>query len=393
MKENIKNIYLDNAGSTEVSKSAIEAAVKVSTEIYANPSAIHGAGIEAKNAIDESKEIIASIINATKEEIHFTSGGTESNNLAVMGAAKANKRVRNHIITTSIEHASLRNTVLALEDEGFEVTFLHTDDKGYVNLDELENSIKETTCLVSIMHVNNEIGTIQNIEKIGEIIKIKNKDTLFHVDGVQSFGKYDLNVKKARIDLLSMSGHKIHAMKGTGALYIRKGIKIKNLFFGGSQENGLRAGTENVPGIVSFATAAREMIIYHNDIIDKIKNIKMNMYNLLVSNISDLYLNGPSIEEGAYHILNIHIKGIKAAILINALSERGIYVSAGSACSAKSKSASSTLVSIGLKKEDIESSIRISFSRFTNPNDIEYVVKEIKENVDKIRKVSGYNIG
>lgn len=386
----MKIVYLDNAGSTEVCNVAIDASYKVCKEVYANPSAIHNAGVIASKEIEYAKNEVARIINAENSEIIFTSGGTESNNLAVLGVAASSKRLGNHIITTKIEHASLKNTALELEKQGYEITFLNVDQNGYVNLEELKNSIKSTTVLVSIMHVNNEIGTIQNIEEIGKLIKKINPNTMFHIDAVQSFAKYDINVKKSKIDLLSLSGHKIHAMKGTGALYIRNGVKIKGLIHGGSQQNGLRPGTENVSGIVSLREAARVMREGHEEISKYLYDMKKEFYKHISEKISDVYINGPSIEEGATHILNIHIKGIKAPILINALSEKGIYVSAGSACSANSKNASSTLVSIGLTKEDIEGSVRMSFSRFTDIHDAEYVASVMKEVVENIRKVSGW---
>ena len=386
----MKTVYLDNAGSTMVCKEALDAAFKNCIENYANPSAIHLAGVNAQRELETSKYEVAQVINSEQNEIIFTSGGTESNNLAIFGAANANKRNGKHIITTNIEHSSLRNTVLELENQGFEISFLHVDEKGYISLDELKNTMREDTILVSIMHVNNEIGTIQNIEEIGKLIKKVNPNTLFHVDAIQSFAKYDINVKKDKIDLLSISGHKIHSMKGVGALFIKNGIKIKNIVYGGGQQNGLRSGTENVPGIISLREAACYMRTHHEEIVDYLKRVKETFFNEISNSISDVYLNGPSIDEGAYHILNIHIKGIKAPILINALSEKGIYVSAGSACNANSKNASGTLISIGLAKEDIESSIRISFSRYTDIEDAKYVASVMKETVEEIRKVSGY---
>ncbi|MCQ2979130.1 MAG: cysteine desulfurase [Clostridia bacterium] len=386
----MKTVYLDNAGSTMVCPEALEAAFKCCKDNYANPSAIHLAGVQASRELESCKYEIAQVINSEQNEIYFTSGGTESNNLAIFGAVNANKRNGNHIITTNIEHSSLRNTVLELERQGFKVTFLNVDEKGYVSLDELKNSITSETILVSIMHVNNEVGTIQNIEEIGKLIKKVNPNTLFHIDAIQSFAKYDINVKKDKIDLLSLSGHKIHSMKGTGAIYVRNGVKIKNIVFGGGQQNGLRSGTENVPGIVSLREATKYMREHHEEVTDYLRRTKEEFFNQITKNIPDVYLNGPSIEEGAYHILNIHIKGIKAPILINALSEKGIYVSAGSACNANSKNASGTLISIGLAKEDIEGSIRISFSRYTDIKDARYVAEVMKETVEEIRKVSGY---
>jgi len=388
---NNKTVYLDNAGSTQVSEECIKSIEEVCSKYYANPSAIHKGGSIVTKYIDESKRKVASLINAETSEIHFTSGGTESNNLSLIGGVYANKNLGNHIITTKIEHASLKNSALALQQEGYEVTFLDVDSKGYVDLKELEEAIKPTTILVSIMHVNNEIGTIQNIDEIGALIKRCNANTLFHVDAVQSFAKYAIDVKKAKIDLLSMSGHKIHAFKGIGAVYVKNGVKVKNLLYGGSQEGGLRAGTENVPGIIAMGVAAEFMQLHHNEIVDKLKRIKNKYYEELVKNIDELYLNGPDLEEGAYHLLNVHIKGIKSQILINALSEVGIYISAGSACSAKNRAASGTLIAIGLPLEDVQSSIRISFSRYTNEDDIDFVVQKIKESVEKIRKVASWH--
>ena len=382
-----KEIYLDNAATTKVSDRVMERIIDMCTVNYGNPSSMHNKGLEAENQIRNAANIIANVLLCSEEEIYFTSGGTEANNLAIMGVSEANKNVGRHIITTKIEHSSVQKTFKALEAEGFDVTYLDVDKKGYVDEKQLEDAIREDTTLVSIMYVNNEIGTKQNIEKLGNIIKNKNTKIYFHVDAIQAFGKFVINVDKEHIDLLSISGHKIHAPKGIGALYVRKGVKIIPIIHGGGQQKGLRSGTENAMGIVALGEATKEAY----------KNLKSNMENMMefktklveeiFNKIDDVVVNGAEFNKSVPHILSLRFKDIKGQALLHALSDIGIYISTGSACSTKKTDLSKTLIAIGLSPDEIYGTIRLSFGPDNYEDDISYIVDNIANLVEKIRKV------
>ncbi|MCT4611949.1 MAG: cysteine desulfurase [Clostridia bacterium] len=379
----MKEIYLDNASTTRVSSSVIELISKVLGEDYGNPSSLHRKGMDAEKYIKEAKEIISNKLNVNEGEVYFTSCGTESNNTAILGTYKGYKREGNHYITTRIEHPSVLESFRFLEDEGAKVDYLNVDSKGYVDLDELENLITEDTVLVSIMHINNEIGTIQDLEKIGNIIKNKNKDTLFHVDGVQSYGKYDIDARKSKIDMLSISGHKIHAPKGIGALYVKKGLKVRPLLIGGHQQNDFRSGTENVPYIAALGLATKEMEIGREDI----KKVKEYFVSKVEAEIKDSYLIGEDVEKSAYHVADMVFKGVRSEVLLHALESDGIYVSSGSACSSNKPSMSGVLKAIGIDAKDIDSSLRFSFSKYNSTEDMDYVVEKLKKHIDMFRKI------
>ncbi|MGB9679196.1 MAG: cysteine desulfurase family protein [Thermoanaerobacteraceae bacterium] len=377
-------VYLDNSATTKPVKEVIEKMNQVLDFNYGNPSSLHKKGFEAEKILKNSRENVARIINSEPENIIFTSGGTESNNLALIGVAEALKKRGNHIISTKIEHPSVLNVLKHLEERGFEITYLDVDKTGRICLNDLINAVKDKTILLSIMAVNNEIGTIEPIEEIGNLSK--GKDIIFHTDAIQAIGKVKINTKTQNIDLLSLSGHKINGPKGIGALYLNKNIKIKPIIYGGGQERNLRSGTENMPGIIGISTACNIANEHFNEYFKKLMNLKIKLYNGIFDQIKDINLNGPEINEGAPHILNISFEGIKGEVLLHALEEEGIYVSTGSACSSKKKGQSHVLSAIGLEKEFIDSAIRFSIGIFNTEEEINHTVEILKEKVDFLRK-------
>lgn len=382
----MEEIYFDNAATTRPSSKVVDTMVNVLKEDYGNPSSLHLKGLEAEKHIRNTTKMISSILKIGEDEILYTSGGTESNNLAVIGTLRNYHRRGKHIITTKIEHPSIYRVFQHLEKEGFEVTYLECDSLGYIDLNQLKNKIRKDTILVSIMHVNNEIGTIQPIAEIGEIIKTANENTIFHVDGIQSFGKMQIFVKKSKVDLLSISSHKIHGPKGVGMLYKSKEIRLKPLFLGGGQQKGLRSGTENVPGIVGLGIAAQEI---YSDLDKNRKHmyyLKKLLWEGISDNIEEVSINGPNIEEGSPHILNIVFKGIKAEVLLHALEAKKIYVSTGSACSSNQPQPSDTLKSIGLRDNEIQGSLRFSFSRYNHEIEVEKCIQNLMDLVPMLRR-------
>lgn len=377
-------VYLDNSATTKVYDSVRDTMVKLLQQDFGNPSSMHTLGFTAETYIKRAKETISAILHAGPKEIIFTSGGTESNNMALIGAAQANRRAGNHLITTKIEHPSVASTMEYLEEQGFRVTYLKVNEKGVVSLQELEEAIQEDTILVSVMYVNNEIGSIQPIEQIGRLIKTKNPKALFHVDAIQAFGKMEIIPKKFGIDLLSVSGHKIHGPKGVGFLYCRDKVKLKPLLHGGGQENGMRSGTENVPGIAALAQAAAESY-------DKLKEKTSHMITCKdwfiehVEELEDVKVNSGKGEESAPHIVSVSFLGVRSEVLLHALEQQHIYVSAGSACSSNKPSVSATLKAIGLKKEEIESTLRFSFSDSTTIEELQYTIDTLKQLLPKLR--------
>lgn len=379
-------IYLDNSATTRVRDEIINNIVEIMVDNYGNPSSLHHKGFEAEKVLHYSKEKIAGLLKCSPEEIYFTSGGTEANNLAIRGFLKANKRRGNHIITTAIEHPSVLNTFLDLEKEGYRVTILPVDAMGYVDVGEVKKSIVDETALISIMMVNNEVGTIEPIRDIAKITK--DKGVALHVDAIQGFGKLEFNVKEYGIDMLSMSGHKIHAPKGVGALYINKDVRVSPIITGGGQENNIRSGTENMPGIVGMGKAV--------ELLDgKIEANAMHMYNLkkrFVDELMDLdgwSINGPGLNETAPHIINISFSGVRGEVLVHALEEYGIYVSTGSACSSKHSSQSHVLKALGLKHCAIQSAIRISTSIFNTEEEMIETARVLKQIIPELRKYAG----
>lgn len=378
-------VYLDNSATTRCSERAKNLMVKILTEDYGNPSSLHRMGKTAEDYIKEAKNKIAKTLKADEKEIIFTSGGTEANNMALIGGAFANQRAGKHIITTALEHASVAAPLSFLEEQGFEVTCLGVDGDGLISLTELEQAVRSDTILVSMMMVNNEIGAVEPIAEAAAVIKAKNPGTLFHVDAIQAYGKYRIFPKKMGIDLLSVSGHKIHAPKGTGFLYIRDKVKVAPLIYGGGQQHGMRSGTENVPGAAALGEAAAE--IYEN-----FEEKVAHMYDLKekfiqgVTQIEGVTVNGRTGRASAPSIVSVSIAGVRSEVMLHSLEEEGIYVSAGSACSSNKPSVSRTLKSIRLPKDLLESTIRVSFCVDTTEEEVDYAVEKFKEIIPFRRK-------
>lgn len=376
--------YLDNSATTKVSEAVKDIMIKTMVEDYGNPSSLHIKGVEGEKYLKEACEIIGKTLKVQEKEIIFTSGGTESNNLALIGIAMANQRRGKHIITSSIEHPSVLNTMKYLEEQGFQVTYLDVDENGLVNLNQLSESIKEDTMLVSIMYVNNEIGAVEPIDEIGKIIKEKNSDIIFHVDGIQAFGKYKIFPKKSNIDALSVSGHKIHGPKGIGFLYVSDRVKIKPIIFGGGQQRGLRSGTDNVPGAAALGVAVKEAYGDFDHKIEKMYGLKEYFIENILKN-QDVRINGIIGKESAPHIISVSFIGVRSEVMLHALEEKGIFVSAGSACSSNKPSVSATLKAIGLEKEALDSTLRFSFCEKTTKEELDYAVAAVNELLPKLR--------
>ncbi len=377
--------YLDNSATTRCSKRAADMMVKLLTEDFGNPSSMHMKGVEAENYIKEAKKKIAKTLKIDEKEIVFTSGGTESNNMALIGAALANKRAGNHIITTSIEHASVAAVAAYLEELGFRVTYLKVDSDGLISLEELKEAVTEETILVSLMMVNNEIGAVEPIAEAAKIIKAKNPKTLVHVDAIQAYGKYRIYPKKMGIDLLSVSGHKIHAPKGTGFLFIRDKVKVKPLIYGGGQQKGMRSGTENVPGVAALAEAAEEIYEDFDKKIDHLYALKERFISGL-EGMEGVTVNGRTGRDSAPQIVSVSIEGVRSEVMLHTLEDRGIYVSAGSACASNKPAVSATLTAIGLKKNLLDSTIRFSFCKDTTEEEIDYALSVMQEVIPKLQK-------
>lgn len=377
--------YLDNSATTRCSERAKDLMVKILTEDYGNPSSLHWMGKRAEDYVKEARMKIARTLKAEEKEIIFTSGGTESNNMALIGAALANCRSGRHIITTGIEHASVAAPLQYLKEQGFEITVLGVDEKGLISLEELKHAMRQDTVLVSIMMVNNEIGAVEPVAEAAQVIKAENPNTLFHVDAIQAYGKYRIYPKRMGIDLLSVSGHKIHAPKGIGFLYIRDRVKVKPVLYGGGQQGGMRSGTENVPGAAALGEAAAEI---YEDFEEKTERLYALRERFIsgISEIPGVKVNGPDDRAAAPQIVSATIEGVRSEVMLHSLEERGIYVSAGSACSSNKPSVSRTLAGIGLKGAALDETIRFSFSVCTTEEEIDYAVENLKEIIPFRRK-------
>ena len=377
--------YLDNSATTPVSQGVKEIVIKTMMEDYGNPSSMHMKGVEAERYLRQAKEILAKILKVNEKEIIFTSGGTESNNLALIGIANANHRAGKHIITTSVEHASVLNTVKYLEEQGFEVTWLPVDEHGHIRLEDLEAALKEDTILVSMMYVNNEIGALEPVEEAAKLIHQKNPKIIFHVDAIQAFGKYRIYPKRQGIDALSVSGHKIHGPKGTGFLYVSEKVKIKPIIFGGGQQKGMRSGTDNVPGIAGIAEAAKEAYENFDEKTERMYELKDYLIEKL-SAIDGVKINSKKGRAGAPHIVNVSFVGVRSEVMLHELESHQVYVSAGSACSSNHPHISETLAGIGLSAEEIDSAIRFSFSDLTTKEELDYAADIIADRIQTLRK-------
>ena len=380
-------IYLDNSATTKCSIDVIKKIEDVSIECFGNPSSLHKLGFEAERVLKESKEIFSKILNTSENGIIFTSGGTESNNLALIGYALRNKNKGNHIISSSIEHDSVLNTIKFLSSIGFEISLVEPDKYGSIDPEDVIKLVKDNTILVSIMHINNEIGSINDIKSISKLVKSHNKNIAIHSDCVQSFGKYD--IKNLDADLITLSSHKIHGPKGVGALINKGSLNLNPIIYGGGQQNNLRSGTENVPSIYGFAYASQYMYENFNDNYSKLKDIK-NAYLQGIKNLNDkygnIYLTGPSDNNSSVHIINIIFKGIRAEVLLHSLEEDGIYVGTGSACSSHSKEKSKVLTAIKIPSEDLDSSIRISLGCDNTLDEVKTVIDTLDVKIPLLRK-------
>lgn len=377
--------YFDNSATTRVLDSVKDIVVKTMTEDYGNPASKHRKGMEAEQYIREARKIIADSMKVQEKEILFTSGGSESNNMALICTAWANQRAGKHIISTAIEHPSVYNPLGVLEELGFEVTILPVDHDGHISLKELEEAIRPDTILVSTMYVNNEVGAVEPVEEISRVIKAKNPSALYHVDAIQAYGKYVIRPKKQGIDLLSVSSHKIHGPKGVGFLYIRSGVKIKPLIYGGGQQAGMRSGTENVPGVAGFGAAVKEMYTDHAEKIQKLIGLKDYMTDRL-GEIEGTVINSKKGEASAPQIVSVSFEGVRSEVLLHALEDKGIYVSSGSACSSNHPGISGTLKGIGVAQKFLDSTIRISFSIFNTKEEVDYTIDVLKELVPVLRR-------
>lgn len=379
-------IYLDNSATTKPYQEVVDKMVLALTTQYGNPSSIYKKGIEVEREIKEIRRNIARSLGAKETEIYFTSGGTECNNTIIRSVAKLNKKTKNHIISTVIEHPSVLNTLKDLEADGFEVTYLPVGKDGKISLEDLKNAIKKETILVSVMHVNNEIGTIQPIEEIGKYLKSLDEKVYFHVDGVQSYAKIKFRPSRYNIDFMSVSGHKLHGPKGIGFMYVKENNRIKPLLTGGGQEIGIRSGTENVPGIYGIGEAIRILNQDLEGTIDKIRGLRDLLKEEILANIDNVKINSP--EDGVCHVLNVSFRGVRGEVLLHYLEQKEIYVSTGSACSSKKKG-SHVLNAIGLTPDEIEGAIRFSLSDLNTKEEIMKTVEILKESVSDLRMIIG----
>ena len=378
-------VYFDNSASTKVADSVIEVMIKTMREDYGNPSAKHMMGVVAEKYVKEATRMIAKTLKVEEKEILFTSGGTESNNIALIGGALANQRRGKHIISTAIEHPAVYEPLGKLVELGFEVTILPVDSAGHICLEELKNVIREDTIIVSTMYVNNEVGAVEPVEEIAKIVHKKNPDCLYHVDAIQGYGKYKIQPKKQGIDLMSVSGHKLHGPKGVGFLYIQKDAKVNPILFGGGQQRGMRSGTINVPGIAGMGEAARLAYEHFDEKIEKMIAIKDYLMDQL-EKMEGIHLNSFRGTQSAPHILSVSVQGVRAEVLLHALEDREIYVSSGSACSSNHPGISGTLKGIGLEDEFLDSTVRISLCSENTLEEADYFLETLKELLPMLRR-------
>lgn len=379
-----QEIYFDNSATTRVDNEAAQLALKVMTEDYGNPSSLHGKGVTAERMLKTARRRIATALFAEESEIIFTASGTEADNMAIQGIANAYKKRGRHIITSATEHPAVLNACKILENQGFEITVLPVDEKGAINPLNLEKALRKDTVLVSLMLVNNEVGTIQPVKEVAKILQNRHPKPFFHVDAVQAFGKMVINPKQMGIDSLAASGHKIHAPKGVGVLYLRKGVRIIPLIGGGGQENNLRSGTENMPAVCAFGLAAEKAVKNMEDNYKTVENVRTSFLNGL-KELEGWRINGA--ENGLPHVLNIAFEGTKSEVLLHTLEEKGVYVSSGSACAAKKDALSPVLTAMGLERARAEGSLRFSFSALNTVREAETAASIVKESVCELRRI------
>ena len=385
--------YFDNSATTRCFDEVKDIVCKTMTGDFGNPSAMHKKGMEAENYVRKSAQTLAKLLKVNEKEILFTSGGTESDNLAIIGGVEANKRMGNHIITTAVEHPSVKATASFLEEQGFRITFLSVDSRGQISLEDLKEALTPDTILVSIMYVNNEIGTIQPVEEAAKLVHATVPGAVFHVDAIQAYGKVMIRPKQQGIDLLSVSSHKFHGPKGAGFLYCSSKVNLHPIIFGGGQQSGMRSGTENVPGAAGMGLAAQ--LAYQNFEQKKAHLNELRRYFLEgIHKLDDVSINGwdetadgeECIDKRAPHIVSVSFTGVRSEVLLNALSDRGIYVSSGSACSSNHPALSSTLQAIGLDKKLIEGTLRFSFCENTTKEELDQALKALQELLPMLRR-------
>lgn len=377
-------IYLDNSATTKPLPEVMDSFVKVSKEYFGNPSSLHGIGGQAEKLLSQARSQVTQLLSVKQKEIYFTSGGTEGNNLAIKGIAFAYKDRGKHLITTTIEHASVRESFKQLESMGFEVTEIPVDSNGRVHVVDIEKAIRPDTILVSVMHVNNEVGSIQPIDEIGQLLK-KYPKVLFHVDHVQGIGKVPLDLNESHVDLCTISAHKFHGLKGNGLLFVRDGVMIHPLFTGGSQEGKVRSGTENVAGVVCMSKALRLILDKLQTELEQLRKVSNELRKGL-EKIDGIVINTPE-KFAAPHILNFSVPHVKSEVFVHALEEKDIFVSTTSACSSKQKTISNTLVAMGIPEERAGSAIRVSLSYYNTLDEVKKVLSAVEQTVEGLRKV------
>ena len=380
-------IYFDNSATTRCYESVKDIVVKTMLTDYGNPSAMHLKGVEAEKYIKEATKTIAGILKVQEKEIIFTSGGTESDNLALIGGALANKRNGNHIIITSVEHAAVSQPASFLQEQGFEITYLPVDREGRVKLDALEAVLRPDTIMVSTMLVNNEVGTVMPVEKIAALVREKSPKAFYHVDAIQGFGKYHIYPKKMGIDLLAVSSHKIHGPKGVGFLYVNEKVRILPQILGGGQQSNMRSGTDNVPGVAGLGVAAAQIYKNLDENAEHMYQLKEHIAKGL-ADIDDIRINGTDLREAAPQILSISVMGVRSEVLLHSLEDKGIYISAGSACSSHKRKPSATLTAMGMSKDQIECTVRLSFCEENTIEEADYFLRTMKELVPMLRRYS-----
>lgn len=382
------NVYLDNSATTRPRDEVIEKMKFMLEECYGNPSSLHRLGFKAEKKVEEARKIVANFLKVRSDEIYFTSGGTESNNLAVQGIINKKQRLGNHIITTKIEHSSVLNIMKHYEEKGFTITYLNVDKNGFIDLEEFEDNLNDKTILVSLMVVNNELGTIEPINRVREIMREKDSKALLHLDGIQAFGKIPLNLTKWKADTFSFSSHKVYGPKGVGGLYVKKDLLLEPIMFGGNQEEGLRSGTENVPGIVGMGKAVEIINTNFKSEFNNVFELKKYFIDRLIKEIPNIRVNSLIDDRFSPYIVNVSFLDVRGEVLLHYLEDKGIFVSTASACSSHGKGKSHVLQSIGLNDKELEGTIRFSFSYSNTLEEIDYVIKELIKSVDEIRKIT-----
>ena len=380
--------YLDNAATTRVFPEVRDIMLQVMEKDFGNPSSRHTKGIEAEGYVTKAVQQIAGTLKCQPKEIILTSGGTESNNMALIGTALANQRAGKHVITTRIEHASIHEPFGRLEQMGYEAQYLPVDHNGHLQPEVLEEAVREDTLLVSVMMVNNEMGAVEDIKKLVTVAKQKNPNVIFHVDAIQAYGKYKIVPKRLGIDLMSVSGHKIHGPKGSGFLYVRDGVKISPIILGGGQQRGMRSGTENVPAIAGLGEAVRLIYQKHSEKVERLYALKQRLIDGLTAmeGVSINGINGLSLTETAPHIVSASFDGIKSEVMLHALAQEGVYVSSGSACSSNHPDLSGTLKAIGVEDRLLDSTLRFSFSVLSTEEEVDHALEAVAKVLPQLRR-------